>query len=554
MTKLLAQALLGLALAAAGSLGVAAEKLALIRGGAVYGINGDGTGLALLNQPPAGTRDLGPLRYSPNAAKIAFQRVDASGKGQIWVMKADGTSATQVSPAGVSSATFAWSPDGARLAIVANLQLYLVNADGTGLRALTAAPNAVALPSFSADGTKIAFANVAGSATSQIYVINTDGTGLTNLSQSPTTWDVEPVWSPDGAKIAFTRFITQPALFTGDLYVMNPDGSAKANLSASRDTFGSVWSRDGRSLALARKTGPSTVDLFTVPAAGGAMSRLTTNLQVAGEAAWSSDNARLAFSSGGDVFTVAPNGTGLTNLTNAAAAGNFFPEYAPAPRPKQLYFIHSDHLNTPRLVANQQGQTMWRWDQQEPFGVTVPDENPSGLGAFEFPMRFPGQYADKETNLNYNYLRDFDSSLGIYKQSDPIGLRGGLNTYAYGSSSPLRLTDPYGLAADLTAGLLWPDKPTADQVQRALRDALKQGRICVGTDEDCSKLHERVYKLCTQLFANVGAVVCKINADEIAGSCILDPDLFKCPKGSVAYWIPVSTNPRRGASPASCDL
>ena len=111
------------------------------------------------------------------------------------------------------------------------------------------------------------------------------------------------------------------------------------------------------------------------------------------------------------------------------------------------YYIHVDHLNIPRLVANQGGQTVWRWDQQEPFGNNVPDENPSGLGVFEQPLRFPGQYADKETNLHYNYYRDYDPSLGIYKQSDPIGLRGGVNTYAYVSGDPLRLTDAMGLQA-----------------------------------------------------------------------------------------------------------
>ena len=58
-----------------------------------------------------------------------------------------------------------------------------------------------------------------------------------------------------------------------------------------------------------------------------------------------------------------------------------------------------DHLNTPRLVTNDLQQAVWRWDQQEPFGVNAPDENPSSLGVFEFPLRFPGQYADKETNL-----------------------------------------------------------------------------------------------------------------------------------------------------------
>jgi RHS repeat-associated protein len=113
-----------------------------------------------------------------------------------------------------------------------------------------------------------------------------------------------------------------------------------------------------------------------------------------------------------------------------------------------LFFVHVDHLNTPRFVANQSGQTVWRWDQAEPFGVDVPDENPSGLGAFEFPLRFPGQYADKETNAHYNYFRNYDPGIGRYAESDPIGLKGGLNTYAYVDSKPLRRTDPRGLNPD----------------------------------------------------------------------------------------------------------
>lgn len=106
---------------------------------------------------------------------------------------------------------------------------------------------------------------------------------------------------------------------------------------------------------------------------------------------------------------------------------------------------YADHLNTPRLIANSDQQTVWKWDNQEPFGVSAPDENPSALGNFAFTLRFPGQYADKETNLVYNYFRDYDPALGRYVESDPVGLEGGVNTYGYVEADPLYTSDPEGL-------------------------------------------------------------------------------------------------------------
>jgi RHS repeat-associated protein len=93
---------------------------------------------------------------------------------------------------------------------------------------------------------------------------------------------------------------------------------------------------------------------------------------------------------------------------------------------------------------------VWRWDHGEPFGNDVPNNNPSGLGAFDFPLRLPGQYYDRETALHYNMFRDYDPSIGRYVESDPIGLKGGIHTYAYVLANPLMLADQLGLAGGLT--------------------------------------------------------------------------------------------------------
>ncbi len=95
-----------------------------------------------------------------------------------------------------------------------------------------------------------------------------------------------------------------------------------------------------------------------------------------------------------------------------------------------VYPIYTDHLNTPRVITNQANQIVWEW-KTDTFGAGAANENPSGLGVFSFNLRFPGQYYDAETGLHYNYFRDYDPSVGRYVESDPIGLDGGVNTYAY---------------------------------------------------------------------------------------------------------------------------
>ena len=60
-------------------------------------------------------------------------------------------------------------------------------------------------------------------------------------------------------------------------------------------------------------------------------------------------------------------------------------------------------------------------------------------------LRYPGQYYDRETGFFYNGARYYDPETGRYVSSDPMGLQGGINTYAYGMDNPLRYSDPTGL-------------------------------------------------------------------------------------------------------------
>ncbi len=110
-----------------------------------------------------------------------------------------------------------------------------------------------------------------------------------------------------------------------------------------------------------------------------------------------------------------------------------------------LYAIHPDHLGTPRIITDYNNQIVWRW-VSDPFGTTQAEEDPDNDGnTLTFNLRFPGQYYDQETGLHYNYFRDYNPATGRYVESDPIGLRGGINTYWYVGGNSLSFGDPFGL-------------------------------------------------------------------------------------------------------------
>ena len=103
-----------------------------------------------------------------------------------------------------------------------------------------------------------------------------------------------------------------------------------------------------------------------------------------------------------------------------------------------VVYLHTDHLLTPRLGSSDARQIVWRWEG-EAFG------DAEAQGPMEVNLRFPGQYFDAETGQHYNYSRDYEPGTGRYVESDPIGLKGGISTYAYVTGHPLAFADPLGL-------------------------------------------------------------------------------------------------------------
>ena len=105
----------------------------------------------------------------------------------------------------------------------------------------------------------------------------------------------------------------------------------------------------------------------------------------------------------------------------------------------QWHYLHTDHLGTPYMATNKQGEKTWRAYSQA-FGEAIIDKESTTT----VNLRFPGQYYDEETGTHYNFQRDYSPYTGRYLQADPIGLEGGLNLYGYVGGNPVSEADSTG--------------------------------------------------------------------------------------------------------------
>lgn len=139
-------------------------------------------------------------QLSPDGRQIAIDLL-----GVLWLVPANGGTATRLTNDLFDIAQPDWSPDGSTLVFQSyrdgNFNLWTIRADGTGLRQLTTGPFDHREPRFSPDGKRIVFSSdLSGSY--GIYLFDLATSAITPLTDT-TEEEYEPAVSPDGTKVAF---------------------------------------------------------------------------------------------------------------------------------------------------------------------------------------------------------------------------------------------------------------------------------------------------------------------------------------------------------------
>jgi RHS repeat-associated protein len=150
----------------------------------------------------------------------------------------------------------------------------------------------------------------------------------------------------------------------------------------------------------------------------------------------------------------------------------------------QRYFVYSDQIGTPRLIENDEGVEVWCADVI-PFGST----NIYSTFNISFNVRFPGHYLDVETGLHYNRFRYYNPNLGRYLQSDPWGIAGTNNLYAY-LPNPLLLSDIRGLGDDSDPRCRDPEDDAEGTTRQSIADREAEGGVIPQFARDNPDLYE----------------------------------------------------------------
>ena len=244
--------------------------------------------------------------------RIAFMKQDSSEHWQTWVANKDLSNQVKLTSESADSGWAVWKPGGAKLAFDSGRaakptdsrainDIFKMNPDGTGVVKLTHSGSFSADPGWSPDGKRIAFNSDRrhGSFRQEIYVMDSDGTDVHRVTTLPAeaAYDGAARFSPDGKRLVFTRYITDPG--RSALFTIRIDGSGLRQLTPWGNGAGDAdWSPSGKKLVFEAYPNKGCFgEIYTVEADGQHLTNIADNRCHAGSSdpVWSPNGKKILF-------------------------------------------------------------------------------------------------------------------------------------------------------------------------------------------------------------------------------------------------------------------